>query len=358
VAARHGAKLVHRPVNGGAGAARNTGLAETRSAFVVLVDSDTVPAPGWIGGLAAHFADPMVAAVAPRIVPLVTGDSALHRYTRVAGSLDLGDREARVTPVTRVAYVPTAALVARRAALLAVARGDDVFDPALRYGEDVDLIWRLDRAGWRIRYEPAVRVRHAEPESWPALLRRRFRYGTSAVPLAERHPAAIPPLVLHPLATATAGALLARRPVLAGAAFTAAVATLTRTLRRGGVPTRGVVPAMLRAVHQTWLGLGHYGVQYGAPVLAAAVAAPRLPGERQPWGRRLAAASLLLGPALEGWRTRRPGLDPVRFTVASLADDIAYGAGVWTASMRARHLTALRPRVARRTVDIEAGSQS
>ena len=156
----------------------------------------------------------------------------------------------------------------------------------------------------------------------------------------------------------TVGALLARRPVVAGAAFATSVATLRRTLRRANVPQEGVVPAMRTAVIQTWLGIGRYGLQFAAPLLAAAVAAPTLPGERGPWGRRLAAASLILGPGIAAWRTGRPQLDPVRFTVASIADDLAYGAGVWSASLRARNLAAMRPVIARRPVEIEAGSDT
>ncbi len=96
------------------------------------------------------------------------------------------------------------------------ARRSSVFDPALRYGEDVDLIWRLHAAGWRVRYDPRSRSRHEEPQRWPARLGRRFRYGTSAAPLARRHPDALAPLVLHPWPVLVVGGLLARRPAVAG----------------------------------------------------------------------------------------------------------------------------------------------
>src|SRR6202042_198602 len=127
--------------------------------------------------------------------------------------LDLGDRAARVAPMTRVAYVPTAALLVRRAAL------GGGFDESLRYGEDVDLVWRLIEAGWRVRYDPGVRVGHAEPPSRPELLRRRFQHGRSAAPLPRRHPGAVAPLVLQPWPTITMAALLGRRPATAAAAF-------------------------------------------------------------------------------------------------------------------------------------------
>jgi mycofactocin glycosyltransferase len=351
VAAAHGAILVRRDRNGGAGAARNTGLSRVDTDVVVMVDSDCVPRPGWIERLAAHLADPLVAVAAPRIVPVPSpaAGTAAGRYNAVRGSLDLGGRESPVAAGTRIAYVPTAALVVRRSALLDVQRDGDIFDPELTCGEDVDLVWRLRAAGWRIRYDPSIHMGHQEPSSWSALLARRFRYGTSAPQLALRHPTSIPPLVVSPLPALTVAALLAGRPDVAGVGFATSVARMTETLRRAELPTDGTVPAMLRAAHQTWLGAGRYGLQFASPLLAAAIAARRLPGERHPWARRLAAASLVLGPGLTGWRTRRPALDPVRFTLASIADDVSYGAGVWYASLKHRTLSALRPAVARRT---------
>ena len=89
----------------------------------------------------------MVGAVAPRVRP-VTGPSAAGRYLAARAPVDLGPRKARVAPLTRLSYVPTAALLVRRDA---VGRG---FDPALRYGEDVDLIWRMVDAGWRVAVRP------------------------------------------------------------------------------------------------------------------------------------------------------------------------------------------------------------
>ncbi|MGH3275944.1 MAG: glycosyltransferase, partial [Streptosporangiaceae bacterium] len=64
----HGARLVRREVSGGPGPARNTALSFIGTEFVAFLDSDCVPGPAWIAGLAGHFADPLVAAVAPRIV--------------------------------------------------------------------------------------------------------------------------------------------------------------------------------------------------------------------------------------------------------------------------------------------------
>jgi mycofactocin system glycosyltransferase len=330
VAARHGAILVRRPRNGGAGPARNTGLDNVDTEFVAFVDSDCEPSGDWIEQLAAHFADPLVAAVAPRIVVTSTS-SGLRAMSE--GALDLGDQPARVLPNTRVSYVPTAALLVRGSALGGTARA---FDESIGRGEDVDLVWRLHEAGWRIRYDPTVVVGHSEPTTWSALLARRFRYGRSAGPLAVRHPGAAPPLVLHPWPTVVVAALLARRPVVAALAYGWSVLAAHR---RSGTPTPDVAKAMLGGVHQTWLGIGRYSVRFAAPALVVALLAP---GANS---RRAAVASLLLGPALTAWLAEGRAPDPVRFVVGRLADDVAYGAGVLSGCVTARTTKPIRPSV-------------
>jgi hypothetical protein len=228
-----------------------------------------------------------------------------------------------------------------------------VFDPDLRYGEDVDLVWRLHEAGWRIRYDPSIAVEHHEPDSWPQLLTRRFRYGTSAGPLALRHPTCMPPFVVHPWSVVIIAGLLARRPAVAGAAFAMSVSSLTRTLRRAGVRPDGAVRGAATAAHQTWLGLGRVLTQFAAPALLAVIAVRGRSSGAKLAGRRAAAASLLLGPPLTTWAARRPALDPVRFTVAHIADDIAYGLGVWTGSLRSCTTVPLRPVISGRMLRVD-----
>jgi mycofactocin system glycosyltransferase len=341
VAKRHHAELRRRLLSAGPAAARNIGLTGVETELVAFLDSDCEPPPGWIAALAAHLADPLAGAVAPRVVAAPAASTA-GRYEQARGSLDLGDRAARVLPGSRVSYVPTAALLVRSAALAAAGW----FDEGLRYGEDVDLIWRLHEAGWRIRYEPAVQVLHHGPDRWPALLARRFRYGTSAAPLASRHPGNLAPLVLQPWPAITAAALLAGRPAVAAMSMTSGWLELTGTVRRAGLPADGAAAASVTAVRQTWLGAGRYATQFAGPALALAVAAP---GRLR---RRLGAASLLLGPPLTAYAQRKPRLDPVRFTLAHIADDVCYGAGVWTGCLAGRIAAPLRPVISRRPLRV------
>jgi mycofactocin system glycosyltransferase len=356
IAARHRATLLRRQDCGGPAAARNTGLAAAGTELIAFLDSDCLPPAGWIAELAAHLTDPLVGAVAPRIVApdgRAGARTAAGRYAAACDSLDLGAREALVVPGSRVAYVPTAALLVRRAALDTAAQGArPVFDPGLRYGEDVDLVWRLYEAGWRIRYEPTVRVCHDGPDTWAGLLGRRFRYGTSAAPLARRHPRRLAPLVLQPWPALTVAAILGRRPLAAAAAATAGSLALASTVRRAGLPADGAPAATVTAIRQTWLGTGRYATQFAAPALMAALAGPGGTTPARRWGRRAAAASLLIGPPMDAWWQRRPALDPVRFALGRIADDVAYGFGVWAGCARERTLAPVKPAISWRPLRI------
>jgi hypothetical protein len=101
---------------------------------------------------------------------------------------------------------------------------------------------------------------------------------------------------------------------------------------------------MANGVLQTWLGTGRWCGQFASPALLLALARPGGRTARTRWGRRLAAASLLAGPPLAEWARLREG-DPLRFTARVLADQAAYGAGVYAGCARERLFSPVLPAV-------------
>ena len=197
-----------------------------------------------------------------------------------------------------------------------------------------------------MRYDPAAAVRHAEPAGWRPLLVRRFRYGRSAAPLARKHPGQVPPLVVQAWPAVAAGALLARRPAAALAAYGAGTGQLVWLLHGWAVPPRGVLRPMAGSVLQTWLGMGNWSIQYALPAVVVGLARP---GGKTRWtrlGRRLALASLLAGPPAAAWLRGRPRLGPLPFAAGYLADEAAYGAGVYRGAAAERLISPLLPKVA------------
>ena len=140
--ARPGARARLRRATSPAGpaAARNTGLEHVTTELVAFLDSDTRAAAG-------------LDRAARRALrrPARRGG----RAASVRAALTWATAPAEVGPGRHVSYVPS-----RRADRARAPGGR--FDPELRYGEDVDLIWRLVDAGWRVRYDPSVDVGHDE----------------------------------------------------------------------------------------------------------------------------------------------------------------------------------------------------
>jgi mycofactocin glycosyltransferase len=334
-----GATFLALPVNLGPSSARNAGLALVTTPLVVFIDSDCVPDDGWLEPVLAHFNDPQVAAVAPRIVSIAAGSNGadgshavLARYEAVRSSLDRGSAPGHVRPMSRISYVPSAALMVRRAAVPVA-----LFDPRLRGGEDVDLVWRLVRAGWDVRYEPRSTVRHDGPRTFGSWLGRRAFYGTTAGPLARRHPESLAPLHTSAWPAAVWALGAARRPLQAAAVLATSTFVLARRLR--GLVDRPVEVA---------------GRIAGGGALSSAV--PALSGLTRAWSpgllfalfwrkTRAAAALALLVPAAADWVAERGELDPARYAALHVADDLAYGAGVWWGCVRARTLVPLVPRI-------------
>lgn len=341
VAARAGARLVRLPVNRGPAAARNAGLRAVATPYVVFCDSDVLPVPGWLGILRRHFSDPAVAVVAPRVRGLepTPGDDWLGRYEQARSSLDLGPKPAAVRIHGAVAYLPSAFLLVRCAALEDPAVGG-AFDERMRAGEDVDLVWRLLEADWRVRYEPAAQVRHDHRTRLGPWLARKAFYGTSAAPLAQRHSHAVAPVVMTPASAVLSLALLAQRrwsvPVAAGAlAWTVVSGARRLEHSRRPVATASTL-ALEGAVATVWQLAGSLSRHHWPLAMTWAIGSSR--------GRR---ALLIAGvaEALADLARTRPHLDPVRYVVAHRVDDLAYGAGVWWGALRQRSPRALLPHV-------------
>ncbi|MGE2735247.1 mycofactocin biosynthesis glycosyltransferase MftF [Mycolicibacterium vaccae] len=338
-------RVLRHPRSRGPAAARNTGLAACDTDFVAFLDSDVVPRRGWLEALLGHFCDPAVALVAPRIVGLNHSDGAVARYEAVRSSLDLGLREAPVVPYSTVSYVPSAAIVCRCAAL----RDIGGFDETLTSGEDVDLCWRLNEAGARLRYEPIATVAHDHRTDLRKWFQRRAFYGGAAAPLSIRHPDKTAPLVIS--APTLVAWLLAA--LGSGLGFVASLLVAMFSGRRiaktlSGVPTEPMeVPAV--TAQAMWSGATQLTAaicrHYWPLALVAAVLSRRC--------RRVVLVAAVLDGVLD-WlvRTGRADDDVARvdvltYLVLKRLDDIAYGLGLWTGVFRERHAGALKPQIRR-----------
>ena len=163
--------------NLGYASAANRGIAATRAPVVAVCNCDLRQHPGTAAALLARFdADPRLGAVGPSIrnddgsrypsarsVPRVldaVGHGILglvwagNPFTRRYRQLDADPTRPR-----DVDWVSGAAIWLRRSALDEIGGWDERY---FMYVEDVDLCWRLRRAGWRVAYEPGGEVTHLQ----------------------------------------------------------------------------------------------------------------------------------------------------------------------------------------------------
>jgi mycofactocin system glycosyltransferase len=319
-----GATVVANDGPRGPGGARNVGRRLATTEFVAFIDADCVAEGDWARPLAALLeAEPRLALAAPRIRG-TDGPGRLSRWERTCSPLDMGAAGGPVGPGRAIPYVPSAALVARRAALEQLGG----FDASLRFGEDVDLAWRAVAAGWEVRYSPELAVRHPPRATLRARARQHFGYGSSAAALDRRHPGAVVPLrpnrMLLPSALLAAG--------LPGAALLASGAIAAMAVRRQDRPLRRAVAALaVEGQLEAGRQLGRAVAREWLPLAALAIA-------RGGRARRFALTALAIDLAAATAAEPSPVNAALR-----LLDDAAYSAGVWRGAIAHRSVGPLLP---------------
>jgi len=162
-AAVPGVRLVESPVNTGFAGGCNFGARQATGEYLALINSDARPHPGWLAEAVRILDyDRGVACVASKVldwegrtVDYVGGGVSFSGmgYKREAGRPDTGEfDEAR-----DVLYPTGSALVARADVFAEVGGFDERY---FMFFEDVDLGWRLNLLGHRVRYLPTSVVYH------------------------------------------------------------------------------------------------------------------------------------------------------------------------------------------------------
>ncbi len=231
------ARLVVNALNGGYSQACNLGILSTDAPYVMVLNSDIEFHRGGPREMAEWMEkNPGVGAAGPR---LLNSDGSIQYSCRDFPSLTVSLGHAFLgeffpnNPFTRsyhmkdcrhdcdmaVEWVSGAAMMLRRSAYEEAGGFDEGY---FMYVEDVDLCWRLRRAGWEIRYFPETEILHhiarASSQQSTRMLyhhhRSMFRF------FRRRHPGA-------------AGLLLAPCVLAAVAARFLLVLALGRLRRRG-----------------------------------------------------------------------------------------------------------------------------
>jgi GT2 family glycosyltransferase len=154
----------------GASGTRNSAVEAARGDLLAFCDADDLVQPDWLATLAKALGDAEV----------------------VAGIFDFWSLNGRSnsSPVAaamqQFGFLPaglSANLAVRRHAFEAVG----TFDSRLAIGEDIDLCWRLQLAGFRFVVEPGAVVFKREPSGFREIFRQAFAYGRCGPLLYRRY---------------------------------------------------------------------------------------------------------------------------------------------------------------------------
>lgn len=161
-----GLRYHRRAANGGFIAACNDGAALARGEFLVFLNNDTVPQPGWLDALLATFTvEPGTGLAGAQLLypdgrlqeagGVVFSDGSAWNYGRFGAPSD-----PRYAYLRDADYLSGAAIAIPRALFAEVGGFDPRYAPA--YYEDTDLAFAVRAAGRRVVYQPAARVVHDE----------------------------------------------------------------------------------------------------------------------------------------------------------------------------------------------------
>jgi GT2 family glycosyltransferase len=171
-------RAIHQ-ANQGLSAARNIGLRAARGDIIAYTDSDCFADRNWLIHLIYAFQHCDAAAVGG---PNLTAEDGWLAACVAAAP----GQPTHVLESDQVAeHIPGCNMAFRREALLAV----NGFDPAYRRaGDDVDLCWRLQQAGYWITFAPGAFVWHHRRQTPRAYLRQQAGYGEAEALLRFKHP--------------------------------------------------------------------------------------------------------------------------------------------------------------------------
>ncbi|MEN6457934.1 MAG: glycosyltransferase family 2 protein [Thermoguttaceae bacterium] len=178
--------------------ARNLGIQAARGEIALIIDGHCeIGDDQYLRHVAAAF-ERSGADCVGRPQPLDVSDAtSLQRAIAAARSSWLGHHPRSRVYSTEAGIVPAAsvAVAYRRAVFDKIGRFDERFDAC----EDVELNYRIDRAGLRCYFAPELAVRYRPRASLLGLFVQLVRYGRGRMRLLRKHPGTVSPGTLAPL---------------------------------------------------------------------------------------------------------------------------------------------------------------
>ena len=166
--------------NGGKASALNAGIAVARGEVVLCTDADSLFLPGTLGKFARWFVDPGIHAVCGNDTPL-DPHGPLRKVLAVTTHIGTGYVRRALSTLRVIPVISGNACAVRTESLRNVGGFTEI------WGEDLDLTFKLHRAGARIVYDSDALVLCESPGTLRALWKQRLRWTRSYLKITSLH---------------------------------------------------------------------------------------------------------------------------------------------------------------------------
>ncbi|MEF8728468.1 MAG: poly-beta-1,6-N-acetyl-D-glucosamine synthase [Accumulibacter sp.] len=163
-------RVIHQLANQGKAVGLNTAALLTAAEILVGIDGDARLDPCALNWLVRHFDEPDVAAV--------TGNPRVRNRSTLLGRLQVGEFSSIVGLIKRAQR--SVGLIFTVAGVIAAFRRSALHEVGYwspeKLTEDVDISWKLQMAGWEVRFEPRALCWILMPETLRGLWKQRLRW--------------------------------------------------------------------------------------------------------------------------------------------------------------------------------------
>lgn len=166
--------------NRGLSSARNMGLYNAKGEIIAYIDDDAYPDPHWLHYLAYAYQNSNHAGMGgPNIAPSDDGPIATCVANAPGGPVHVlvSDEIAEHIPGCNMSF--------RKEALMQIGGFDPIYRAA---GDDVDVCWRIQKAGYTIGFHPSAVVWHHRRNSLKAYWKQQKGYGKAEALLEAKWP--------------------------------------------------------------------------------------------------------------------------------------------------------------------------
>ena len=173
-----------------AAAGRNIGIDAAKGNIIAFIDGDAIAAKNWLYNIKNAFERSNAIGVGgPDLIPEDSGEkSKIIGYVMTSpiargGRFNPSTQHAMMEEERYVEHIPTCNLALKKEVFNEV----DLFDDKFVKGQDLELNYRITKAGYKLFYSPSIKVIHYRKQSIKSFARQIYKWAKAKVAIIKKH---------------------------------------------------------------------------------------------------------------------------------------------------------------------------